>query len=504
MAERRGASSHAKSWPDSERRETTPLSKRQQRVCVCVVPGTESGGSSRHPVPMLAVMGPAGSADPSGPLDDASDAAPVHALPLPGLWSSLCNVRQSHHRHVVRCDGRLSNTFGRDPREVGEDEFRVLTTPVPHTHPVPAKRPRSRPVPVHILFVGAGAVGCFYASRLHQPSQNIYTSLTARSNYATIAASGVSLQTHTFGDYTFTPYAVFPSVSAAVPNSPSSTHPPSQPAPSAGWDYIVVTTKALPDRTDDAALIAPLVSANTCIVLIQNGVGVEEPYRNRFPLNPIVSAVTIISAEQIKQGVIRQNRWTRISLGPYSYGLGAPAGQSQDTHELTRRGHQCMQHLSHWWTTHGGIRDVETHTELELQTIRWHKLCINAAFNPTAVVSGGRGNADQLTDPELRKHITGIMNEVWNAAPKVLGTPLPASVAKPDKIIKSTERNPGAKPSMLLDWEAGRPMELEVILGNPIRIARRAGVEMPKLQTMYALLRSMQSVREANKAKEKL
>ncbi|KAI1411037.1 2-dehydropantoate 2-reductase [Hypoxylon sp. FL1857] len=360
--------------------------------------------------------------------------------------------------------------------------------------------------PVHILFVGAGAVGCFYASRLHHPARNIYTSLIARSNYSAIAASGVELHTHSFGDYTFKPYAVFPNISAAVPNASSSTNPsPSPPPPRDGWDYIIVTTKALPDRTDDAATVAPLVRSNSCIVLIQNGVGVEEPYRKRFPHNPIVSAVTVVSAEQIRNGVIRQNRWTRISLGPHGGGLGAPSTStsSSEFSEVIRRGHECMERLAHWWTEYGGIRDVETHTEIELQTIRWHKLCINAAFNPTAVLSGGRGNADQLTDPELREHIVGIMSEIWNAAPKVLGKPFPDSLAKPEKIIKSTERNTGARPSMLLDWEASRPMELEVILGNPVRIARRAGAEMPKLQTLYALLRSMQKVREERKAEEK-
>ncbi|KAI1434238.1 2-dehydropantoate 2-reductase [Xylaria sp. CBS 124048] len=385
---------------------------------------------------------------------------------------------------------------------------------------------------VHVLFVGAGAVGCFYASRLHHPTHNIYTSLTARSNYAVIASSGVSLQTHSFGNYTFRPHIVFPSVSAASPRhdsrpaTPTTTTarstpqaqaqaqahrspPPPPPPPVDGWDYVIVTTKALPDRSDDSALIAPLVSPRTCIVLIQNGVGVEEPYRARFPRNPIVSAVTVVSAEQTSQGVIRQNRWTRISLGPYAHGLNptpapapvpvpvpVPVSGDGDGEDLGARGQACMEELAHWWRTLGDIRDVETHDEIELQTIRWHKLCINAAFNPTAVLSGGRGNAEQVRDPELRAHIIGIMEEIWEVAPKVLGRPFPASLATPDRIVKSTERNTGAKPSMLLDWEAGRPMELEVILGNPVRAARRAGVAMPRLQTVYALLKSLQRARE--------
>lgn len=278
---------------------------------------------------------------------------------------------------------------------------------------------------------------------------------------------------------------------AAIPSSTSSA------APKRGWDYIIVTTKALPDRSDDSELIVPIVSPKSCIVLIQNGVGVEAPYRKRFPRNPIISAVTIVSAEQIKQGTIRQNRWTRISLGPYSTGLKGDVDGSSEARELEAQGRARLDDLAKWWKDLGAIKDVETHTEIELQTIRWHKLCINAAFNPTAVISGGRGNADQLSDPELREHILGIMNEIRDAAPSVLGKPFPDNLATPERIVRSTERNAGAKPSMLLDWEAGRPMELEVILGNPVRIARKAGVEMPRLQSLYALLRSMQQVREA-------
>ncbi|KAL2019914.1 hypothetical protein VTK56DRAFT_9089 [Thermocarpiscus australiensis] len=385
--------------------------------------------------------------------------------------------------------------------------------------------------PVHIVFVGAGAVGCFYASRLHHPSNNIHVSLIARSNYKALAADGVQLQTHTFGNYTFRPHAVFPSVAAAAVNpNPGGAGP-------RDWDFIIVTTKALPDRSDDSALIAPLVGPRSCIVLIQNGVGVEAPYRARFPATPIVSAVTVVSAEQTSPGTVRQNRWTRIHLGPYSDsasfsapdysssssaaassggdGTGAK-GSSPPTNPTTtttsspsaalqRLGAARAAQLADWWTRLGGIRDVELDDETGLQTVRWHKLCINAAFNPSAVLSGGRGNADMVRDAELRAHLEGVMREIWEAAPRILGgRGFPAHLATPERILRSTERNVGSRPSMLVDWEAGRPMELEVILGNPVRIARGKGVELPRVQTLYALLRSMQAEREGGRVKGKL
>jgi 2-dehydropantoate 2-reductase len=317
--------------------------------------------------------------------------------------------------------------------------------------------------------------------------------LVARSNFATLQKNGVKLQTHSFGDYHFAPRAVFPSPQAAAAAACDAGH---------GWDIVVVTTKALPDWSDDSHLIEPVVGPETTIVIIQNGVGVEQPYRERFLRNGIVSAVTVISAEQIEQGVVRQNRWTRISIGPYSDGRPKEDGHSKA--ELTRRGTEAVESLTRWWTDYGKIRDVEPHDETGLQLVRWHKLTINAAMNPTSVLSGGRRNADMVSDPELRVFLQGIMDEIWQAVPKILGRAFPETVATPERILKSTERNAGGRPSMLVDWEAGRPLELEVILGNPVRIARERGVEMPRLQGLYALLRSMQEMRHKAKNRGKL
>ncbi|QRW01916.1 ApbA domain-containing protein [Ceratobasidium sp. AG-Ba] len=276
---------------------------------------------------------------------------------------------------------------------------------------------------IRVLVVGAGAVGCFYASRLQtdrtsNPSAEV--SLVCRSNYKPIAERGVILKTRSFGDYTFAPKHVFSSVAEAAKVKDV-------------WDYVVVTTKALPDVSDDSAVIEPVVtSGKSAIVLIQNGVGVEEPYRKRFSHNPILSAVTVISAEQVEPGVI-----------------------------------------------------------------------INASMNPSSVLSNGTGNARMSVDPELRHHLRETMLEVFRAAEAVLGRPVPPTLATADKILTSTERNTGGKPSMLLDWERGAVMELEVILGNPIRLARAKGVDMPRLQTMYALLKMAQTRRDEDKGKNK-
>ena len=49
------------------------------------------------------------------------------------------------------------------------------------------------------------------------------------------------------------------------------------------------------------------------------------------------------------------------------------------------------------------------------------------------------------------------------------------------------------KTSMCLDWEAGRELEVDAILGRPVRIARENGIAVPHMETLYALLDMIES-----------
>ncbi|EXJ90027.1 2-dehydropantoate 2-reductase [Capronia epimyces CBS 606.96] len=346
-------------------------------------------------------------------------------------------------------------------------------------------------MPLEILFFGAGAIGAFYASRVAvNPDTNV--SVVCRSNYSAVVKHGFRITSPQYGDYQWTPTRTFNSAESARQSG-------------VRWDYVVVSTKALPNVSDDSKLLEGLVSpgtgtaTGTAIVLIQNGLGVEQPYARRFPHASILSAVTVASAAQPSNGHIKHNRWTRINIGPFF----SDADTSLESKErATAQNRRLVQLLAK-----GGIKDAIADTHEKLQLVRWHKIAINAAFNPSAVLSGGSHNQAMASDPELYLHLKGVMDEVLTTAPRVVGTPFPPSFASSDAILRSTLRNKsGSKPSMLLDWESGKPLELEVILGNPIRIAREKGYEMPRLQSLYALIKMKETNREAReeKAKSKL
>ncbi|OZJ01769.1 hypothetical protein BZG36_05302 [Bifiguratus adelaidae] len=155
----------------------------------------------------------------------------------------------------------------------------------------------------------------------------------------------------------------------------------------------------------------------------------------------------------------------------------------------------CARDLARILTDYGKLRDAEFYDETGLQLIRWHKICITGSMNPSAVLSGGIGNAYMVRDPNLREHLKGCMDEVFAAVPVILKREFPPNLAKPEKIITSTERNTGAKPSRQADGIGGHSRK-------SIRIARAHGVEMPRLQTLYALLKSASKAREAEKKKQ--
>ncbi|GAB7339098.1 hypothetical protein MBLNU457_5750t1 [Dothideomycetes sp. NU457] len=332
-----------------------------------------------------------------------------------------------------------------------------------------------------VLIFGAGAVGAFYGSRIAQTGARV--SVVCRSNYSAVKANGFKVTSPQYGTYQWTPTRTFPNASDTVKSK-------------VPWDYIVVTTKALPDVGDDSAQLEGLVQDKTSIVLIQNGLGVEQPYQKRFPHATILSAVTIVSAAQPQHGHIAHNRWTRINLGPFL--SGSASSSTRDA--ATRRAEDFVKLLSD-----GGVKDASVYTHARMQLLRWHKIAINASMNPSSVLSNGASNNAMSLDSEMYIHLKGVMDEILQTAPKVIGEPFPQDFATSERILKSTQKNTsGSRPSMWADWDQGKPMELEVILGNPIRIAREAGYEMPRLQSLYALLKMAQKNRDEARSKSKL
>jgi 2-dehydropantoate 2-reductase len=244
-------------------------------------------------------------------------------------------------------------------------------------------------------------------------------------------------------------------------------------------DVIILGVKAH-SLTQLAPQLAPLIGANTTVVSTQNGVpwwyfqtGAGE--ETGIPLTRVdpggvigssiapgrvVGSIVYFSTDIVEPGVIRHTEGDRISLGE-------PDGTR------TERVGAIAEAL-----IKAGLRAPVT---TRLRNEIWVKLLGNTAFNPISALTGGT-LAQMARDPEVSQLVRSIMTEVEAVANK-LGMELPVSI---DQRIAGAEKVGEHKTSMLQDLEAGRPMELEAIVGAVIEIGDHLGVPTPNTRAVYA------------------
>ena len=112
-----------------------------------------------------------------------------------------------------------------------------------------------------------------------------------------------------------------------------------------------------------------------------------------------------------------------------------------------------------------------------------------------SVVAGGIDTAAILADENLRRLTLELMDEVISIANQC-GHALPTAVALEQ--MKRTETMGAYKPSTLIDYLAGRALEIEALWGEPYRRARAADVAVPQLENLYQRLLSLARTQRSN------
>ncbi|KAM0694502.1 hypothetical protein Q7P36_004858 [Cladosporium allicinum] len=324
------------------------------------------------------------------------------------------------------------------------------------------------PMTPKVLVHGSGAIGAIYIYILQQSGCTV--TAVCRSNYSAVKSNGFTINSDKFGkNIKVRPDQVVQSPAEAASQGLGP------------FDYVIVSTKALPGRkeTSTPEIIGPAVTeGETTIVLIQNGIGIEDEYAAAFPKNILISCVVYLPTTQISPGHIRMGAIELLHIGtfPSTQDYSSPAGLS------TERIRSIL--------AQGGS-NVHSHPDIQAQ--RWSKLLINASWNPICALSLSRDVAFLASGPLAEKLVQDVMDEVvLIAKAKGYGNVVSSDLAK-EQLHRALERKgtPGIEPSMLVDVLNGRRMEVEVILGNPVRIARELGVEVPRLETIYALLKGL-------------
>ena len=178
-----------------------------------------------------------------------------------------------------------------------------------------------------------------------------------------------------------------------------------------------------------------------------------------IPSKQVIGSIVYFSTEITAPGVVQHIEGNRISLGE-------PDGSRSD---------RCRR-IAEALIASGLRAPITTRMRHEI----WVKVLGNASLNPVSALT--RATLVQMVrDPGVCAEIRNIMEEV-EAVSKKLGMELPVTI---DQRIAGAEKVGEHKTSMLQDLEAGRPMELEALVGAVVELGTRVGLPMTCTRTVY-------------------
>lgn len=318
----------------------------------------------------------------------------------------------------------------------------------------------------NICVIGAGAIGGFFGARLANGAANVSVVARGRTLDA-LQNRGWTLESD---GQSFT----------------SKVRAVSDPAQLGVQDIVILSVKAHA-LGEIAAGISPLLGPSTLVIPAVNGVpwwfaqGMDKPGMSErlaavdpdgtinaaIPASSIIGCVVYPSCSSPEPGVSRHNSGTRLVFG--ETGLPADAAVSERLATLVT-------------FLKGAGFDAES--TLDIRTEVWKKLLGNACFNPVSLLTGSATDL-LIDDPHIYALFCTLMDELLGLG-RVLG--LNMSIKAQDRIA-TTRKLGNVKTSMLQDVEAGRPVEIEAILGAVIELAGQLGVAVPTASSVYALAR---------------
>ncbi len=316
--------------------------------------------------------------------------------------------------------------------------------------------------------LGCGAVGSYYGALLCRAGETVHFLL--RSDYATVRRKGVRVRSPK-GDFCVQPRC------AQTPDEIGAA------------DLVIVALKTTANAAL-AKLLPPLVGPSTAVLTLQNGLGNEECLARLVAPQQILGGLCFVCLNRVEPGLIQHIDHGPIELGEYA---GGPRPRTHDIASLFRRsGVSCS------------VTD-------NLRRAHWEKLVWNIPFNGLGVASaagyapvatgqlpsnirlGECLTTDKLLgDPRWETVVRELMAEVI-AAGRALGLEVRGALA--EEHIARTRTMGAYKPSTLLDFERGQPIELESLFLEPMRRARATDIPTPRLAALCSLLEQLEEKR---------
>ena len=317
-----------------------------------------------------------------------------------------------------------------------------------------------------IAIVGAGAIGAFLGAKLALAGEDVY--LIARGPHLkAMQANGVRVRS---------PEGNFEA-------HPTATHDYESIGP---VEYVFLTVKAH-SLTAIAPSLAPLLGPDTAVVSAQNGIpwwyfmGQGGPFdgssiesidpggviAHAIDSSRVIGCVVYPSTVIVEPGVIEHIEGNRFSIG-----------------ELDGTSSERCKRLAASLISAGLRAPIRGHIRHDM----WIKLLGNVVFNPMSALTRAT-----LVEMATHRESSDIVRAVMaDAVAEGLGVRLPLTI---DQRMDGARKVGAHRTSMLQDLEAGRPMELESVVGVVIELGEKLGLPMPHTRTLYSCARLLDQVR---------
>ena len=285
--------------------------------------------------------------------------------------------------------------------------------------------------------IGTGAIGGYYGGKLANAGFDVHFLL--HSDYDYVRQHGIQVNSCN-GDF----HLDAPTIYNNVEEMPK-------------VDVVIVALKSTNNHLL-RQLLSPLLNPGTLVMMIQNGIGIEPDVEKLFPDAWLAAGLAFICSNKTKPGIVDHLFYGNINIGNYSAPKPVIDTLIADFDKA-------------------GVKAFD----VDYLEARWKKAVWNMPFNGMSVVLNAQ--TDQLlADASTRALIKAQMMEVVMAA-NALGVEN-IDEAFADKMIANTDAMVPYSPSMKLDHDYHRPMEVYYLYTRPIQEAASAGVDMPLLKDL--------------------
>ena len=303
-----------------------------------------------------------------------------------------------------------------------------------------------------IAVIGAGAVGGYYGGRLAEAGHDVR--FLVRRDYHAVRSSGLNV-TSPNGDFLLArPFTAADSTEIGA------------------VDWVICALKSTSIHVAQK-LVRPCVGTDTRILVLMNGLGLEDHFAGWFGPERIFGGLAFTCINRGKPGHVHHLAYGTVTLGHYK----------DDPTEIEKA-------LKLW---SGSKTSVIPTTSL--LKARWEKLCWNIPFSGLCVAGGGITTDHIMSDAGLHDASKALMEEVISAGNADLAHHGESSGIDRDDLVESmfkkTSTMGAYRPSTMIDFVKGRAMEIDAIFGEPLRRARALGVPVPRLGLLTALLKSL-------------